>query len=178
MPHVNTAEAKVADALRAAGIGIQCNVFIDNYEVDIVVENHLVIEVDGYHHYARNNMRRDASKEQHLLEAGFRLLRIRNADVHDQTRLRAFVEQVKNELSKRPGADIPANTPLASPLMQQLKDQLTAREQAKQQAAVKRQRPGQPPLKKNDRTLFLEWLEREPLPEEKDDDNRGKRSRR
>lgn len=177
MSHVNTAEAKVAEALRAAGLAIACNVFIDNLEVDVVVEGRLVIEVDGYHHYARNNVRRDASKADRLLLAGYRLLRIRNADVHDPARLRMFVQQVKDELSQRPGANIPANTPLASPLMQQLKEQLAAKEQAKQQAASKRQQ-SKPPAKKSDRALFLEWLEREPVHGEKDDDRGQKKSRR
>ncbi len=177
MSHVTTAEAKVAEALRAAGLGISCNVFIDNLEVDIIVEGHLVVEVDGYHHYARNNMRRDASKEEHLLQVGYRLLRIRNADVHDPVRLRAFVEQVKSELAKRPGAAIPANMPLASPLMQQLKEQLVAKEQAKQQAASKR-RQSPSAAKKNDRALFMEWLEREPVQDEKDDDRRPKKGKR
>jgi len=177
LSHVNTAEAKVAEALRAAGLSIACNVFVDNLEVDVIVEGHLVIEVDGYHHYARNNMRRDASKDDRLLLAGYRLLRIRNADVHDPTRLRTFVQQVKDELSRRPGANIPANTPLASPLMQQLKEQLAAKDLAKQQAASKRQQ-GKPAVKKSDRALFLEWLDREPVQGEKDDDRGQRKSRR
>lgn len=179
MSPVNSAEAKVAAALRAAGIACECNVFIDSYEVDLLIADRIVIEVDGYHHYARPSRERDSVKSEFLQAEGYQLLRIRNSDVHQPVKLRAFVDQVQQLLADRPGASIPANTPLAKPALQQLRDQLLQQEAAKRAAATERRKPPAPAAtpKKNDRALFSEWLEREAV-EDKDQSSRRDDSRR
>lgn len=158
----------MAEAFRAAGLVIACNVFIDNYEVDVVVLGQIVVEVDGYHHYARDTKNRDSTKERHLVDAGYQVMRIRNSDVHDPVRLQAFVLEVKRELSARPGAEVPAYTPFASPELQQLKEQLLAKEQARQAAQLKQRRTPASVQKKSDKALFLEWLGKEPIQDKED----------
>lgn len=178
MPPVNSAEAKVAEALRAIGLAIACNVFIDNYEVDVVVLGKIVIEVDGYHHYARDTKQRDSVKERHLVEAGYQLMRIRNSDVHDPTKLRTFAEEVKQILSARPDADVVAYTPLALPELQHLKEQLLAKEQARRPAPEPQRRSPDPAPKKkqSDQALFLEWLAKESIQDKEDPAPRRPRS--
>jgi len=55
---------------------------IDNYIIDFYCpELKLAIELDGEVHYYSNKMKSDLRKDQHLAEAGIKLIRLKNEDM-------------------------------------------------------------------------------------------------
>ncbi len=162
MTHVTKAEAKLAEALRKAGVSYQANTFLGPYEVDFVVAGKLVIEVDGFHHYSRGNVKRDAEKDRWLLDRGYDLLRITNADVANEYKLRHFVQDVKAKAGAKGDEGMNVLAPLNTPQLQALKKQLEAKEkqQAERKAPLK---PTEQQKSKRDleREMFLKALERE-----------------
>lgn len=132
MMHVTSAEAKLADALRRAGISYQANIFLGPYEVDFVVGGKLVIEVDGFHHYSRGKVRQDAEKDQWLLAKGYDLLRITNTDVVNDYKLKQFVQDVKAKAGAKGAEGMNVLAPLNTPELQALRDRLEAKERQRQ----------------------------------------------
>jgi very-short-patch-repair endonuclease len=74
-------------AIRSAGLSVQSQVYIpDVGRVDLVVDNWLVIEIDGYaHHATREQFRNDRRRANLLAEKGFVLLRFSYEDVMHRT---------------------------------------------------------------------------------------------
>jgi very-short-patch-repair endonuclease len=70
-------------AIRAAGFSVDCQVYIpDVGRVDLLIDDWLVIEIDGYaHHSSREQFRNDRRRANLLAEKGYVLLRFSYDDV-------------------------------------------------------------------------------------------------
>jgi very-short-patch-repair endonuclease len=70
--------------LKRSGFKFRQQVPIDHFIVDFAcLSERLVIEVDGGTHSTSEELRRDANREQHLRNQGFRVLRFWNLDVRE-----------------------------------------------------------------------------------------------
>ena len=81
------AERRALDLIRRAGLPEpETNVRIEGYEVDLVWRTHrLIVEIDGYaFHSSRRSFERDRRKDQTLLAAGWRTMRITWIQIEDQ----------------------------------------------------------------------------------------------
>ncbi len=59
---------------------------IDPYIVDFVCfEKNLIVELDGGHHWKETQMQKDNERSEYLREKGFRIIRLPNNDVLDNT---------------------------------------------------------------------------------------------
>jgi len=81
------AEHRALDLIRRAGLPEpETNVRIAGYEVDLLWRTErLIVEIDGYaFHSSRRSFERDRRKDQALLAAGFRTMRITWRQIEDQ----------------------------------------------------------------------------------------------
>ncbi|MBE3584070.1 MAG: DUF559 domain-containing protein [Limnochordaceae bacterium] len=69
------------------------NALIGGYEVDLVARRQrLIVEVDGFFHYARSAQERDQAKEEVLGRLGYTVIRVQNEEV------RVSPDQVVNRI--------------------------------------------------------------------------------
>jgi very-short-patch-repair endonuclease len=68
--------------LKQTGFKFRQQVPLDRFIVDFAcLSERLIVEVDGETHSTDEEMKRDAKREQHLRDQGFRVLRVWNSDV-------------------------------------------------------------------------------------------------
>ncbi len=78
------AEKYLAKALRAKKLFFKENVVICGFEVDLWFPDYrLAIEVDGYTHLSEEQRKRDAHKEQALMNKGILLVRYNNQEIRE-----------------------------------------------------------------------------------------------
>jgi len=95
------AEHRAFDLIRRAGLPEpETNVRIEGYEVDLVWRTQrLVVEIDGYaFHSSRRSFERDRRKDQTLLAAGFRTMRITWSQLEEEV---AVVAAITRALAER-----------------------------------------------------------------------------
>lgn len=73
-------------ALRKAKITFKSNVFVGRYEVDFLVDSLIAVEVDGYVHYLKDVIEKDARKNKDLRNMGYEVLRFTGDEVRYETR--------------------------------------------------------------------------------------------
>lgn len=73
-------------ALQKAKILFEPNVFVGRYEVDFLVDSLIAVEVDGYVHYLRDVIKKDAQKNKDLKRMGYEVLRFTGDDVRYDTK--------------------------------------------------------------------------------------------
>ncbi len=85
----------LADHLEKSGYSVSRRQIIGRYEVDLVIENLIIVEVDGYHHVARDRAKADQRKGYVLRGQGYEVLRIEAHRVADIEERRALTEEVQ-----------------------------------------------------------------------------------
>lgn len=90
-----------------AGIHFGREVPVKGFTVDFLVDQWLVIEVDGESHVLKGRAEKDASRQKAIESYGFTVLRIPAEEVRQEGRLRQRIAQVKamiaERLSQKPG---------------------------------------------------------------------------
>ena len=153
-------EQRVINELKRRNIPFSHRVTIDDFEVDIVVGQRILIEVDGYVHLTKDNIEKDQRKDEYYTSLGYTVLHITGSETHNRGALRDFgqrVEQLyKAEITNSPQQGEPLVQTLNNPNLVKLKAQLVDDAKAKK------------PIKKvpklTDEELFLEWLKRTDFP--------------
>lgn len=151
-PNAETpAEARVRQALTEAGLPFRQSVLLGGGEVDFLVDEAVVVEVDGWTHMGTSARERDRRKEEHLAAAGYDVLRIRNSEARDSRLLARFIRQVQEAVLARrtriarAGGE-PLATRLDSPGLRALRASLAAREKSAQaEPRPPSSAPGGPP---------------------------------
>ena len=134
----NKTEAKLKSALEARRLPHRYGVKIGHYEVDFVLGDHLVVEVDGYHHLSRPQRRRDRRKTAYLQRLGYDVHRIAARRVWIADELKVFVDHLDHCLQQfsSPSSDQADET--------LTEDQKTALEEMKKALTDESSGPGDP----------------------------------
>jgi len=84
-PKVTKAEMMLFHALNKAGIPFKTQVYIKtkhrDYLVDFLISPNMVVEVDGKSHDLEIRQMKDALKDQHLTEIGYKVLRFKDPEI-------------------------------------------------------------------------------------------------
>ena len=73
-------ERRLADAMRKAGLKFGQEVPVKNFTVDFLVDQWLVVEVDGESHLVKGRAEKDASRQKAIEDAGFTVMRVPAGD--------------------------------------------------------------------------------------------------
>ncbi len=95
-------ERKLAQVLGKAGIGFSREVPVKGFTVDFLVDQWLVIEVDGESHLTKERVRKDASRQKIIEDAGFTVVRIPASDLSSAGDQNRWVKRIKEILSSPP----------------------------------------------------------------------------
>jgi very-short-patch-repair endonuclease len=91
-------EQRLWTALRALKLNIRRQAPIGPYVADFACHAaKLVIEIDGYYHSLPDRQAADVQRDQWLARQGYRVLRVADAEVHDD--LAKVVDRITAELS-------------------------------------------------------------------------------
>jgi len=95
-------ERKLSQGLRKAGLRFSREVPVKGFTVDFLVDEWLIIEVDGESHLVSGKSQKDASRQKALEDSGFTVLRIPASDLSTQGGLNRWVKRVKELLASPP----------------------------------------------------------------------------
>jgi len=76
------AEKLLWRALTKARISFLSNEFINGWEVDLLIEKRIIVEVDGYIHIQKSVIEKDRRKDKELKEAGYIIIRFSNDECY------------------------------------------------------------------------------------------------
>ena len=97
-------ERKLAQALKKARIPFDREVAVKNYSVDFLLDQWLVVEVDGESHLVSGQAQRDKRRQKSLEDSGFYVLRVPAAELSTKTGLKKWINTIVNTLkTKNPG---------------------------------------------------------------------------
>lgn len=74
-------ERKLAAAMQKAGLGFEKEVSIKRFTVDFLIDEWLVVEVDGESHIPEARRAKDIKRQKAIEEAGFQVLRVRASEL-------------------------------------------------------------------------------------------------
>lgn len=94
-------EEHLESALGAAGLPYRSNQIVGAYEVDFIIDDRVVVEVDGYHHLSRAGKRRDARKDSYLRSRGYQVCRIPARRVWIEIDLDSLITDIRARLKER-----------------------------------------------------------------------------
>ncbi len=102
-PHEPTrSEQAMADALRKAGLKFKKEVPIKGFTVDFLVDEWLVIEVDGESHLTSGRQKKDLARQKALEESGFTVLRVPATDLFSRGNVNRLIKQVRDMAASPP----------------------------------------------------------------------------
>lgn len=85
------------DFLKSLPVTVHRQKTLGNYIVDFyIASSRLVIELDGSQHYEDSHQHKDSIRDAWLVNAGYRILRYSNADIHN--RFPEVCEDIMNHL--------------------------------------------------------------------------------
>ncbi len=154
-------EARVRHALQAAGLSFETYHLIGPYEVDFLVENKVVVEVDGYFHMSKTAMLRDVNRDVYLSNKGLCIIRIEAGHVRDKHRLKKMIKQIEDALSIRYDNHQSLTQHMNSAAMRKLATSLAQAEEKARQTAEKAETDEEDEQTMTDEELFLHWLDKE-----------------
>ena len=91
-------ERKLAAALRKAGLRFGQEVPVKGFTVDFLLDEWLIIEVDGESHLVSGRAEKDATRQKALEAAGFTVMRIPASGLSADHDLRRWVNAIKAKL--------------------------------------------------------------------------------
>ncbi len=100
----NKTERRLHRAMASRNLPVRSNVNIQGYEVDFLLDDRVVVEVDGYHHLSRDGQKRDARKDRQLRHLGYRVYRIPAEHVWITPERRSFVQKLQLHLQAEEAA--------------------------------------------------------------------------
>lgn len=93
--HQDTAsELKLAKALKKAGVSFEREVPIKQFTVDFLVDEWLIVEVDGWSHLTSSRQVEDRNRQSVLEDSGFSVVRIPAMDISHQAGLKQWVSKI------------------------------------------------------------------------------------
>ena len=131
----------LANHLEKSGLNVRRHQRIGRYEVDIVVEDPVAIEVDGYHHLDPQRVVTDHRKTRYVSGLGYELIRIEAGKIRDAAerasltkRIRVLLESRRN-LHQNEGDD-PILSADQVKLLESLRDDMHAVEEPASESAA------------------------------------------
>lgn len=111
-------ERKLAMELSRRRVSFIREAPIRNYTVDFLIEDWLVVEVDGESHIPESRRREDLHRQRDLESFGFTVLRIPSRDLSDRRRTAYWVDtilgELKHQTKRRPGFEASRRRALAA----------------------------------------------------------------
>ncbi|HHX10655.1 MAG TPA: DUF559 domain-containing protein [Firmicutes bacterium] len=99
--HEDTAgELKLAKALKKAGVSFEREVSINHFTVDFLVDEWLIVEVDGWSHLTSSRQVEDKKRQSELEAWGFSVIRVPAMEISHRAGLKQWVNKVV-KLSKQ-----------------------------------------------------------------------------
>lgn len=97
-----TSERKLAQVLGRSGIKFFREVHLKGFTVDFLVDQWLVIEVDGESHLTSERARKDVSRQKVIEDAGFTVVRIPASELSSTGDQNRWAKRIKELLSSPP----------------------------------------------------------------------------
>lgn len=94
-------ERKLSQGLRKAGLAFSQEVPVKGFTVDFLIDDWLIIEVDGESHLVSGRPQKDASRQKALEDSGFTVLRVPASDLSLPGGLKRWLNRI-NELVSSP----------------------------------------------------------------------------
>lgn len=91
----------LADHLEKSGLSVRRQQRIGRYEIDLVVENLVAVEVDGYHHLDPQRAATDHRKTKYVSGLGYELIRFEAGKVRDAGERAALTERIQDLVEAR-----------------------------------------------------------------------------
>lgn len=99
-------ELKLAKALKKAGVRFEREAPIKQFTVDFLVDEWLIVEVDGWSHLTSSSQDRDRKRQKILENLGFSVIRIPAMDISHQSGLNRWVNKIKKMAKQGPPGPI------------------------------------------------------------------------
>ncbi len=93
-------ELKIAKNLRKAGVCFEREVPIKQFKVDFLIDDWLVIEVDGWSHLTSSRKKEDRRRQSILENCGYSVLRIPTSEISYEAGLKQWIGKIIS-VSKR-----------------------------------------------------------------------------
>lgn len=95
-------EQKLAAALKKAGLSFAREVPIKGFTVDFLINEWLVVEVDGESHLVSGKAEKDAARQKAIEDAGFTVIRVPSSGTSADHDLRRWVNIIKAKADEGP----------------------------------------------------------------------------
>ncbi len=108
-------EQFLGDHLEKRGFEVARSCLIGRYEIDLLVQDTVIIEIDGYHHLAKDRQLVDRKKDRYLRGVGYEVLRIPASEVRDPESRDALARKIEAILDTRRAASMDERPHVLSP---------------------------------------------------------------
>ena len=95
-------ELRLAGAFKKAGIEFDTEVPIKQFTCDFLIDDWLIVEVDGETHVISSRLEDDDKRQKILEESGFTVMRVRAMDILYESGLKKCVAKIERMLAKGP----------------------------------------------------------------------------
>lgn len=95
-------EKKLSAAMRKAGLKFGQEVAVKGFTVDFLLDEWLIVEVDGESHLISGRAEKDASRQKVLEGAGFTVLRVPARELSSDSDLRRWIKKIKEQVDAGP----------------------------------------------------------------------------
>lgn len=95
-------EIRLEKGLKKAGIKFEREVPIRQFTCDFLIDDWLIVEVDGESHVTSSRLAEDPSRQKILESAGFTVMRVRAMDLSYEAGLKECVKRIKRYVEKGP----------------------------------------------------------------------------
>lgn len=104
-------EARLRVGLKKAGLRFGQEVPVKGFTVDFLVDEWLVVEVDGESHLPKGRSEKDASRQKAIEAMGFTVLRVPAGDIGSESGLKRWVRRIEERVRKGPPHMNPQKSP-------------------------------------------------------------------
>ncbi len=111
-------ERKLAAAFRQEGMRFGQEVPVKGFTVDFLLDEWLVVEVDGESHLAKGRAEKDASRQRAIEMMGFTVVRVPAGDLGSVAGVKRWVKRIRELLKAGPPYRNPEKTPNSDYLRQ------------------------------------------------------------
>lgn len=95
-------ELKLAKALKQAGIKFEREVPVDRFTVDFLIDDWLIVEVDGWSHLTSSRLAEDSKRQAELESWGFTVIRIPAGEISHRSGLKQWVNKIVKLVKQGP----------------------------------------------------------------------------
>ncbi len=101
--HAETpSERKLSQGLKKAGLRFSQEVPVKGFTVDFLIDDWLIVEVDGESHLVSGRSQKDASRQKALEDSGFTVLRVPASDLSLPGGLNRWLNRIKELVASPP----------------------------------------------------------------------------